>query len=132
MGTVTSSTILSKNGTITSDRERQNETSTTCEGDIVLLHYAYGSALLPQPSDPRRGMWRYSNLLPIDDGPIIYPLPVGDTPLIASHRIREVTNLPHLWLKDETKTVTGSNKDTVCFSLHMLLLGIDIQNERYE
>jgi threonine synthase len=50
-------------------------------------------------------------LLPIADGPITYPLAIGNTPLVASHRLREATGVPYLWLKVETRTPTGSNKD---------------------
>jgi len=55
-------------------------------------------------------MWRYQALLPLED-PILYPLAVGGTPLIASPRLREFTGLASLWLKDETRSPTGSNKD---------------------
>src|SRR5215211_9240544 len=73
--------------------------------------YAYGPDLLPAKSLSVDGMWRYRDLLPIGNGPISYPLAIGDTPLVASHRLREATGLPYLWLKDETRTPTGSNKD---------------------
>jgi threonine synthase len=73
--------------------------------------YAYGPELLPTEALPVNGMWRYRSLLPLGDGPITYPLAIGDTPLVASYRLREATGLPELWLKDETRTPTGSNKD---------------------
>jgi threonine synthase len=56
-------------------------------------------------------MWRYRDLLPLADGPIRYPLAIGGTPLLASPRLRSMLNAPNLWLKDETRTPTGSNKD---------------------
>lgn len=110
MGTVTSSTVIYNNGTLAST-PYQLETCTTYEDAAVSLEYAYGPALLPCPSDPRRGLWRYSNLLPLAEGPVSYPLPVGDTPLMAPHQLRTMMGLPHLWIKDETKAPTGSNKD---------------------
>jgi threonine synthase len=73
--------------------------------------YAYGPELLPAETSTADGMWRYRGLLPLGDGPITYPLAIGDTPLVAPHRLREETGLPDLWLKDETRTPTGSNKD---------------------
>jgi threonine synthase len=73
--------------------------------------YAYGPELLPADTSTTCGMWRYRDLLPIADGPITYPLAIGNTPLVASHRLREATDVPYLWLKDETRTPTGSNKD---------------------
>jgi threonine synthase len=67
---------------------------------------------MPLPVDfDGHGMWRYRKLLPLDDQPIVYPLPVGGTPLIASPCLREQLALPRLWLKDETRGPTASNKD---------------------
>jgi len=73
--------------------------------------YAYGPELLPAATSTTSGMWRFRNLLPIGDLPITYPLAIGDTPLVAPYRLREATGIPDLWLKDETRTPTGSNKD---------------------
>jgi threonine synthase len=73
--------------------------------------YAYGPELLSAGTSTTNGMWRYRDLLPLEDGPIMYPLTVGDTPLVAPHRLREATGVSDLWFKDETRTPTGSNKD---------------------
>src|SRR5258708_6192703 len=56
-------------------------------------------------------MWAYRSWLPLDEGPISYPLPVGDTPLLAPPRLRQLLGLPALFLKDETRGPTASNKD---------------------
>lgn len=72
MGTVTSSTVIHNNGALLST-PCQFETCTTYEDAAVSLEYAYGPALLPCPADPRRGLWRYSNLLPVVEGPVSYP-----------------------------------------------------------
>jgi threonine synthase len=56
-------------------------------------------------------MWRWRSLLPLDDGPIRYPLAIGDTPLMASPGLRRVSGFSQLYLKDETRSPTGSNKD---------------------
>jgi threonine synthase len=97
-------------------------------GRYSIVPHAYAAALLPQPSDQRKSMWRFSNLLPIDNGPILYPLPAGATLLVTPHRVLEVTHLPYLWLKDEPKTVTGSNKDraTALVLEHALRCRIDV------
>lgn len=79
------------------------------EGRVVLL-YDYSLELLPPLNGPI-DLWRYRSLLPLPDGPIGYPLPVGGTPLIAPPRLRAELGMPHLWLKDETRSPTGSNKD---------------------
>lgn len=77
----------------------------------IAFHFAYGPNLLPPASEPVMSMWRYRDLLPLADGPIRYPLAIGGTPLLASPRLRNMLSAPGLWLKDETRTPTGSNKD---------------------
>lgn len=78
---------------------------------LLELQYAYAPSLLPSGPAEIAGMWRYRSLLPLDDGPILYPLAVGGTPLLAPPGLRRLTGLPHLWVKDETRSPTGSNKD---------------------
>jgi threonine synthase len=56
-------------------------------------------------------MWRYRSLFGIGDGPVRYPLPVGATPLIAPPVLRRRRDVPGLWLEDETRGPTASNKD---------------------
>jgi threonine synthase len=77
----------------------------------IAIRYAYGPDLLPPADEPVTSMWRYRDLLPLGDGPISYPLAIGGTPLLASPRLRKLLSAPNLWLKDETRTPTGSNKD---------------------
>jgi threonine synthase len=72
--------------------------------------YPYGPDLIPSPDHSGHDMWRWRNLLPLD-GAGVYPLQVGDTPLVGSPGLRAALGLPGLWLKDETRTPTGSNKD---------------------
>lgn len=85
-------------------------------GARLQLEYDYRPDLLPADAGSREalssgGMWRYRGLLPLDDGPILYPLPVGGTPLVAPPILRARFGLPNLWLKDETRGPSGSNKD---------------------
>jgi len=61
------------------------------------------------PAVTEAGMWRWLDRLPVTP-PITYPLPVGGTPLIAAPGLREDLGLD-LWLKDETRGPTASNKD---------------------
>lgn len=56
-------------------------------------------------------MWRYRRLLGVGEGPIRYPLAIGGTPLVAPPALRAGLRLPELWLKDETRGPSGSNKD---------------------
>jgi len=80
------------------------------EGQVELL-YDYGPELLPSAAPTGDGMWRYRRLLPLDEGEIRYPLTIGDTPLVAPSSLRKEVGVPQMWLKDETRTPTGSNKD---------------------
>lgn len=72
--------------------------------------YAYGPGLIPTTADREEGMWRWRRLLPLD-GWGLYPLEVGGTPLVASRGLRQALGVPGLYLKDETRSPTGSNKD---------------------
>ncbi|BCB89743.1 threonine synthase [Phytohabitans suffuscus] len=72
--------------------------------------YDYEKALLPG-TDSGAGMWRYQRLLPRPDEPTMYPLPVGGTPLRTTREIRQRLGMRGLWLKDETKGPSASNKD---------------------
>ena len=77
---------------------------------LIELHYAYAPDLIPATWSGE-GMWRWRGLLPLADEPIIYPLAVGGTPLLSSPSLRAVSGMRRLWLKDETRSPTGSNKD---------------------
>lgn len=72
--------------------------------------YPYAPSLIPAATDAADGMWRWRKLLPID-GSGVYPLQIGGTPLVGSPGLRAALDVPGLWLKDETRTPTGSNKD---------------------
>jgi threonine synthase len=75
------------------------------------LQYDYASALRALGPPEPFTMWRYRELLPIPDGPVRYPLPIGGTPLLSVPALRESVGTPGLWVKDETRSPTASNKD---------------------
>jgi len=81
------------------------------EGGQVELLYDYAASLLPSGGWRADGMWRYRQLLPLHDGSISYPLRVGGTPLTGPRSLRDRLGLPQLWLKDETRGPSLSNKD---------------------
>jgi len=75
------------------------------------LQYDYGSALMPPDQPGWFTIWRYRRLLPLPDGPVKYPLPIGGTPLLSAPALRQPTGTPRLWIKDETRSPSASNKD---------------------
>jgi threonine synthase len=110
MGRVTAATVLQENGAVERYDDIDQALSTGAEGRIE-LHYAFGPQLIPSKAPSAEGMWRYRDLLPVAEERILYPLAVGGTPLVSPSRLRDVLGVPNLWLKDETRTPTGSNKD---------------------
>jgi threonine synthase len=72
--------------------------------------FDYNPALLARPGPELLGMWRWAPLLPVD-GSRRFPLAVGGTPLVAPAQLRQELGLSLLYLKDETRGPSGSNKD---------------------
>jgi threonine synthase len=58
----------------------------------------------------RPGIWRYRELLPVDEPPT-RGLAVGSTPLVAATRLGPELGIERLWLKDDTRNPTLSFKD---------------------
>ena len=75
------------------------------------LAYDYGPGRLPGTGPEPFTMWRYRPLLPVPEDPVRYPLPVGGTPLLPVPALRLAVGVPSLWVKDETRSPTASNKD---------------------
>src|SRR5277367_5537161 len=59
-----------------------------------------------------RTIWRYRDLLPVDD-PSPVDLGAGFTPLVRADRLAAELGLGELWLKNDTMNPTGSFKDRV-------------------
>ncbi len=107
MGHVTSAAAIGPDGVLT---EGFATAEAAAAHGQVELRYAYGPGLLPGGEGPL-ALWRYLDLLPLAPGPVRYPLAVGGTPLLAPPALRRELGLPDLWLKDETRGPSGSNKD---------------------
>jgi threonine synthase len=58
----------------------------------------------------RKGMWRWHELLPINDSQNMVSLGEGDTPLLHAPRLGSTLGLSHLYIKDESNNPTGSFK----------------------
>ncbi|HCF61986.1 MAG TPA: threonine synthase [Myxococcales bacterium] len=68
---------------------------------------------LDRPSLERREpwMWRFKELLPIDELADLPPLQVGMTPVYGAPRLASWLGLRGLWLKDESRAPSGSIDD---------------------
>ena len=81
--------------------------------DVVYDYDKINSCVSPSDvSDSRDfSIWRYWQLLPIDNRSSIPPLRVGWTPLYNAKRLGVSLRLASLWLKDDGLNPTGSFKD---------------------
>ena len=90
---------------------------TTCEcGGILEITYDYDyikSHLTRETLANRteRSMWRYRELLPIEEDTAPTPLRVGWSPLSEEPRLAEQLGLKRLWVKDDGQNPTASLKD---------------------
>lgn len=87
-------------------------------GDVGLLDVLYDyekikSQLTPADISKSRdfSIWRYWDLLPIEDRSVVPQLRVGWTPLYHAKRLGMQLGLRNLWLKDDGLNPTGSLKD---------------------
>jgi threonine synthase len=86
-----------------------------CFGPLeVVYDYDQAAAALSREriaSGPKT-IWRYADLLPVDD-PSPIDLGAGMTPLVRADRLAAELGLAELWIKDDTVNPTGSFKDRV-------------------
>ena len=84
-----------------------------CFGPLE-VDYDYGvvGATLTREAIASRapGIWRYAELLPVDEPPV-RGLRVGSTPLLPAERLAPVLGLDRLWIKDDTRNPSLSFKD---------------------
>lgn len=90
---------------------------TTCEcGGILDIVYDYDyikTTLTKQTLQARenRSMWRYRELLPVEDTTPDTPLRVGWSPLYEEPRLAAQLGIKRLWVKDDGQNPTASLKD---------------------
>ncbi|HVB77052.1 MAG TPA: threonine synthase [Candidatus Nitrosotalea sp.] len=58
-------------------------------------------------------MWRWRDLLPLEDDAAVVSLGEGFTPLVRAERLGAALGLSNLWLKNDTMNPTNSFKDRV-------------------
>ncbi|MGE5252166.1 MAG: threonine synthase [Bacteroidota bacterium] len=80
----------------------------------LLVRYDLEAArptLTPESLSRRpRGLWRWSEIMPVCDASHYVTLGEGDTPLLSAPRLAQNLDLPHLYIKDESANPTGSFK----------------------
>ena len=91
-----------------------DELQTLHEGRPLWVRYdleAVRAAMTPEAVAGRAPtMWRYKELLPVEDESKIASLGEGMTPLLKCERLGAALGLNDLWVKDESQLPTGSFK----------------------
>ncbi len=85
-----------------------------CGGEWLDAHYDYDSLRdrLPELLAARPfTMWRYWELLPLQDPANILTMGEGGTPLLLATNLGMMLGRPHIFVKDERQGPTGSFKD---------------------
>ena len=92
-----------------------NLTNCECSGILDIIYdYEYIKTVLTKEklaARDDRSMWRYRELLPIEDTTCNTPLRVGWSPLYEADRLAEELGLGKLWVKDDGQNPTASLKD---------------------
>ena len=89
---------------------------TTCEcGGILDIQYDYEAIKRDFKKEDlkarEKSMWRYRELLPVEETTSPPPLRVGWSPLYEAPRLAELLGLGKLWVKDDGLNPTASLKD---------------------
>ena len=76
------------------------------------VYCAGGSSTVPVGvrADLENTLWRYASSLPCLEGGVV-SLGEGLTPLMSAERIGKALDVPHLFIKDESRNPTWSHKD---------------------
>lgn len=90
-------------------------TSCACGGILDIVYdYDYIQSVLTKEklaARETRTMWRYRELLPVEETTEDTPLRVGWSPLYEAPRLAEKLGLKKLWIKDDGQNPTASLKD---------------------
>lgn len=92
-----------------------NITNCSCGGILDIIYdYDYIKTVLTKEklaSRDDRSMWRYRELLPIEETTENTPLRVGWSPLYEADRLAKELGIGKLWVKDDGQNPTASLKD---------------------
>lgn len=92
-----------------------NLTTCACGGILDIVYdYSYIRSVLTKKTlvaREERSMWRYRELLPVEESTPNTPLRVGWSPLYEADRLAGELGLAKLWVKDDGQNPTASLKD---------------------
>jgi threonine synthase len=91
-----------------------NLTNCACGGILDIVYdYDYIKSCLTKEKLASRPhtMWRYRELLPVEETTPDTPLRVGWSPLYEADRLGELLGVKKLWIKDDGQNPTASLKD---------------------
>ncbi len=87
----------------------------SCDDGRLDIFYDYDAILEILSKDSlshrKAGVWKYRELLPINDTKNIVTLGEGETPIVLAERLSKKLGLKEVWLLDDTRNPTGSFKD---------------------
>ena len=99
--------------------EYELQATHVCDMCFGPLDAVYDAAVLKQLVSRKRieagpkSMWRYRDLLPVEDSANVVTLGEGLTPLVKADRLGEELGLRNLYLKNDSMNPTNSFKDRV-------------------
>ena len=90
-------------------------TNCSCGGILDIIYdYDYIKSVLTKEKLAKRenrSMWRYRELLPVEETTPDTPLRVGGSPLYEEPKLAEMLGIKKLWVKDDGQNPTASLKD---------------------
>src|SRR5947208_7849895 len=101
------------------DAEYELQATHVCEMCFGPLDAVYDKAVLKKIVSRQRieqgpkSMWRYRDLLPVEDSVSVVTLGEGHTPLVKADRLGAELGLRNLYLKNDSMNPTNSFKDRV-------------------
>ncbi|HTY41410.1 MAG TPA: threonine synthase [Thermoanaerobaculia bacterium] len=93
----------------TSERDRRINVCAACSG-ALFPRYHVGSLDRDAVAGRPRSIWRWHEMMPVEDPSNVVTLGEGGTPLLAAERLGAAAGFRDLWIKDESANPTGSFK----------------------
>lgn len=81
--------------------------------DVIYNYHKVESVFTKESleSNPEKSLWRYIDLLPVDNRPSCLNLNVGWTPLYRASRLEKELGVDYIYIKDDGRNPTASFKD---------------------